>query len=1455
MTIDRRMPPYYDDWQDAVQKGYVQICAVPGRVEQAREFSQIQSVQHKHLKDLGDVLYNNGQILSGCLATVNADKTQITISGGSVYAEGYIITFTAASVVDINGVGDEIIGVIKTESIVTEESDSSLYDPAMGYRNYGQAGAHRLKLVWTWGKIVSGVEGYETFKLADGSLPQTTAALGDPKPKSTRTDFLDAAALRDFEKSGNYVLNGLNVKVVKHPDPALKDEKLQLIVGSGKGRILGYDYNISEDWKGDFEVARVTDSITNEPWRFTQFDPITDTGGEFTLGETPVAAISDVTAPVLYVFDSQSHGGVTRPLVTHSMTPGGKDDVPSSHPVDTIIDVVQGSSITFNPVTERFEGSGLTRYQRGSDWNQSGNGISWSPAGAEPAGGSSYAVAVRLMVPLVKEIVVPDRITNQSIVHGNSANQDYLGDDNRFPCEDNLFTDFGFCLNNSNQTGEPKTDFQTAYVQDVDFEILNSGYLDWYDHDVQIIQMTKGTLNSSDVVGNGSDVPPGDFTDGFSFGEILAVAYYSNPADMSYNESARQFVSPTTTFVETTSYTYAKGVASISWAAGGPEPSTGATYFIAVRARRYKTSNHPGPGATIKANYYRWKRVVNGDYLARDSFYKEWYGAGDPDNLRQRYGLRLENSVNFWKSYSYQANTGNINRPYPNERVYVDYTYYLDRYATIEFTDDLSSNVAIIYGNSSRSPVEPVYDYSTRSISLAKVYCPADSLYPTVINTGIHTLRVSDLNTLKERVVRTETNLAKTWIDMDAKSIPVTNKKGVFTSAFHDDKAIDKGWPNVDYGIDPDWEEIGMPYTDSFYSAIVDTGASTASIYDAICTLTPNSTYQVSQPFYTGDESIAPYALANQDWLAHSPSATMTVNPMSDTVTIPRVQEFASLSDADAWMQSDVRRLSNPTQWFSKGWTTGNVAGNTASQEFTREYIRNIDGFCRQRWVDFNIPGGLITPDKVPGVDYYLYFADRMVTPTLLNGTPPGSVPGTFRAKADGSASGRFYVPVNVPEGRIQVRATSTDMTLGSTTWKHNVVTTYEASIVEQLILRTFVCRCNCWCNCNCNCWTCGRCGTGPLAETLEPVGRMRVLKDLVIDFFSVSPVYGVYANVTTTDNGVPTSANLANSVIAKKFMSPSGLAGAGEKTFSFDNPVILKDETYSFMVSGEDGFNINAVDEIVNHRDIRCKIAVLGQTDIPSGQVVGAQPFKNGVLFRSLTGITWEQDQKSDLKFRATFYEYPVNTEQIVYMQTVSAQNVTEFILNWDSEIYEGTAVVFEYRTQTDVWKEFQPYTQTSLKEIATELHFRARMTTTTPSITPMLHRNATLFARSRNTAMKVVTTNYIVDPSDTLDIYIDSHLPTSCTEAFKVTFDNGGTWTTLSGPIQGQPTGNLVEYTPVDLNVNDVKFRHHWRVQLTSPSVFTNFRLSIESASSGVDAKLKDPRFSRLILLASQA
>lgn len=220
--------PYYDDYDPS--KKYSQVLAIPGRVAQARELTQAQSIMKDIIKSIGDSFMKDGDIIEGCQVTVADDKKSVTVSAGKVYIDGFVHDVEEQTV-EITGTGTENICVEIDETVITEVEDHTLRDPAIGYDNYNKAGAHRLK------SSVKVVVNSETGGLI------ATLIDGDQQTENYSSEYSilqQTLARRTFDESGSYIVNGLSVSMEAGED----DEHYTAVVDAGKAYVLGYELGI-----------------------------------------------------------------------------------------------------------------------------------------------------------------------------------------------------------------------------------------------------------------------------------------------------------------------------------------------------------------------------------------------------------------------------------------------------------------------------------------------------------------------------------------------------------------------------------------------------------------------------------------------------------------------------------------------------------------------------------------------------------------------------------------------------------------------------------------------------------------------------------------------------------------------------------------------------------------------------------------------------------------------------------------------------------------------------------------------------------------------------------------------------------------------------------------------------------------------------------------------------------
>ena len=243
---DKSQAPYFDDYDPT--KGYTQLLAVPGKVAQARELTQVQSIMRDIIKGIGDSLMKDGDIIDGCQVSVNTAKTAATISSGKVYIDGVVYKFSEQTL-QITGTGTETIGIMLDETIITETTDSTLRDPAIGYDNYNKAGAHRLKGLVT--AVINEASAAPIAVLVDGELQLETYS----PEYDTLTQTL---ARRTFDESGSYIVNGLDIKMEDATDPT----KYVAVVEAGKAYVMGYELGVANPRRLTIPRSTTYDLVT-----------------------------------------------------------------------------------------------------------------------------------------------------------------------------------------------------------------------------------------------------------------------------------------------------------------------------------------------------------------------------------------------------------------------------------------------------------------------------------------------------------------------------------------------------------------------------------------------------------------------------------------------------------------------------------------------------------------------------------------------------------------------------------------------------------------------------------------------------------------------------------------------------------------------------------------------------------------------------------------------------------------------------------------------------------------------------------------------------------------------------------------------------------------------------------------------------------------------------------------
>jgi hypothetical protein len=343
------MPANYYERFDA-SKNYEEHLFLAGLGLQSAELNEIQKNAAYRLRGVADVLFKNGAIVRDCSISVNPSTGVVTCDAGAVYANGAVRSVAASSLtIAVNTY--VAVGVRLIETVVDDSVDPLLRDPAPLTRNYDSPGAQRLKIDACWAhSLDSGVgEFFAIYDVYDGIV--------SPKEAPPQIDAVSMAIQKYDQDStgGTYSVSGLVATSVSQAS----DSTITFRVGKGSARINGRSIDLVADRSYTFDAAPDLKLISSEP-HLSATDSIQRIDTDF----SPVSAVTLVSITEQKTV-TMIHGVVT----------GASDLLPDTS-VLSLISVSQGG----------------TTYTVTTDYLLTSGSVNWSPAGAEPAPGSSYSV-------------------------------------------------------------------------------------------------------------------------------------------------------------------------------------------------------------------------------------------------------------------------------------------------------------------------------------------------------------------------------------------------------------------------------------------------------------------------------------------------------------------------------------------------------------------------------------------------------------------------------------------------------------------------------------------------------------------------------------------------------------------------------------------------------------------------------------------------------------------------------------------------------------------------------------------------------------------------------------------------------------------------------------------------------------------------------------------------------
>lgn len=177
-----------------------------------------------------------------------------SVSQGALYSKGYFMAFPAQTVVVEKYIASptKSIGFQLNESFVTDLTDPSLADNALGTVNENAPGAHRYKVECLLSTVDyrTGYENENFITLMDvsGGVIQTS------NERSQYARLYDELAKRTYDESGDYYVRGFSTRTREHLDTGNNEglytlseggdsSKLSIDIGPGVAYVKGYEIN------------------------------------------------------------------------------------------------------------------------------------------------------------------------------------------------------------------------------------------------------------------------------------------------------------------------------------------------------------------------------------------------------------------------------------------------------------------------------------------------------------------------------------------------------------------------------------------------------------------------------------------------------------------------------------------------------------------------------------------------------------------------------------------------------------------------------------------------------------------------------------------------------------------------------------------------------------------------------------------------------------------------------------------------------------------------------------------------------------------------------------------------------------------------------------------------------------------------------------------------------------
>ena len=494
---------------------------------------------------------------------------------------------------------------------------------------------------------------------------------------------------------------------------------------------------------------------------------------------------------------------------------------------------------------------------------------------------------------------------------------------------------------------------------------------------------------------------------------------------------------------------------------------------------------------------------------------------------------------------------------------------------------------------------------------------------PVVSNDGVRAVSFSRMQEWQELIYWLAEEVARNRLEMDAGTRETGTKVGMFVDPLLDDSMRDQGIA-----------QTGAVFDGCLTLAIDSEVVAIAGDITKARAIGQTVTELFSQLLKTGGMKVNPY-------MAFAiPEGKASINPSVDRWTVEETQWASSVTQT--FYSSSSRTVSGGT--VNRYQSSSRARGVVLSTSTSRSSSSSTSTSQKEVVEDLGTTNSAIALLRPISINFVLNgFGPGEILQKISFGGVNIPLPSNRTANANGSLSGSFTIPANIPAGAKQVEFRGSASVAYATFVGQGTLSVKTLRKVQQVYKHTTT---------TITVTTTRVISSDPLAQTFT-VEQDTMLAGVDL-WFRVRGTTNAQVQIREVENGFPTSV-----VLAECLVPPASQVINGSHTRClFDYPLPLEAGLeYAIVVLCND-----AVTEL--------SIAEMGKFDTSAQKYVTTQPYVVGVLLSSSNASTWTAHQDMDLTFRLLKASFSATSASIGLGSVSLPAGTTDILLTGAAEL-----------------------------------------------------------------------------------------------------------------------------------------------------------------------------------------